>query len=147
MIRLLARLLAAVFFPKNLKVPVIFTRCRLISTIQTQVLPSRKQIQQAVVVLPARILQSSTACGGKVVEQTGRSIPGAFFLEQLKCNGVWFAQPVVLVLFFYRSSEIRHNCKSWRSTSSNGTVVEWIPVYLCTYSHSGSSGFSVWAME
>ena len=36
----------------------------------------------------------------------------------------------MLVLVFYWSTEIRSNCISWRRTSSIGTVMERIPVYL-----------------
>ena len=72
MIRLLARLFAAVLFSKEPEITrIIFTRCRVVGITQTRVLPNRKQIQQGVVVLPARISQSSTACGGKVVQQLG----------------------------------------------------------------------------
>ena len=79
MIRLLARLLGIGLFCKDLEEPIIFTRCRLIGIIQTGVLPNRKQLQQAVVVLPARILQITTACRGNVLKKIGTSVhfPGA----------------------------------------------------------------------
>ena len=40
---------------------------------------------QQTVVLPARIMQISTACGGKVVQQIGTSVH--FSGAILKCNG------------------------------------------------------------
>ena len=74
MIRLLARLLAAVLFPKEPERTYFF---RLVQTNwhHTDSGPAEpKQRQQAVVVLPARFLQSSTACGGKVFQQMGTCV-------------------------------------------------------------------------
>ena len=124
---------------------MIFNRCRLVGIIQTRVLPNRKQIQHAIV-LPARILHSSTACGGKVSQQIGTFVHFSGKKKNIYIY-IWFlicltGGSCLGILSVDRNSaqlhELEEYIKYWYRGDGMNTCGP-----ICTCSHSGITGVHI----